>query len=104
MGPIPRSCTSIPGQEAHFSFHHSKYKRVRHDVGPLELKNARLLCRHVKRNRQAFEAEEEASLEQFGRVIVYYPQIGQLLENHRQCDCRLHTRKGRTDAEMNAMP
>src|SRR5919199_994256 len=61
------------------------------------------LCRRVKGDRQALEAEEETSLEQLGRLIVYDPQIGQLLDNHRQRDRGLHARKGRTDAEMDAV-
>src|SRR6266446_674460 len=60
-------------------------------------------CR-VKRDRQAFEAKQKTPLEQLWRLSAYYPQIGQLLDDHRQRDRGLHARKGRADTEMNAIP
>src|SRR5713101_817146 len=58
----------------------------------------------VKRDRQAFEAKQKTSLEQLWRLIAHYPQIGQLLDDHRQRDRGLHARKGRADTEMNTIP
>src|SRR5215469_12552426 len=60
--------------------------------------------RSVKRDRQAFEAKQKTSLEQLWRLIARYPQVGQLLDDHRQRDRGLHARKGCADTEMNAMP
>src|SRR5260221_12005006 len=60
-------------------------------------------CR-VKRDRQAFEAKKKTPLEQLWRLSAYYPEIGQLLGDHRQGDRGIHARNGRAHREMNAIP